>query len=242
MLGKAQGYLDTCQDSYRRFDEIAESEEQQELPGDELYYEARDVVRAEGKGATSLLQRKLKIGYARAAKLMDLLEEHLVIGQADGPAPRLLLPESDEKDYGYEDGGKPSRRSVYRSLGSPHYRQHVELPSVAGLAVFLGVARSTVYAWKDDETELGKQFSDILERILAEQEKRLVNNGLSGVYNANIAKLALGKHGYTDKTDVTSGDKPIQSSPEAQAIAAAAIDGFLTKRNGNTDTPATPGE
>lgn len=82
----------------------------------------------------------------------------------------------------------------------------VNLPSVAGLAVYLKVARSTVYEW----AAIHKQFSDILEQILAEQERRLISNGLSGDYNANIAKLVLGKHGYHEKidTDLTSkGEK-----------------------------------
>jgi hypothetical protein len=74
----------------------------------------------------------------------------------------------------------------------------VNLPSVAGLAIYLEVARSTVYEWGEQH----KEFSDILEKILAEQEKRLIENGLSGDYNPQIAKLVLGKHGYHDKQDV----------------------------------------
>jgi hypothetical protein len=74
----------------------------------------------------------------------------------------------------------------------------VNLPSVAGLAVYLGVARSTIYKWKD----LHPEFSDILELILAEQEKRLLENGLAGTYAASITKLALGKHGYKDEKGV----------------------------------------
>ena len=65
---------------------------------DELYAEARRTVEAAGKAATSFLQRKLRIGYARAARLMDLLEENGVIGPADGAKPRevLSLAESGE--------------------------------------------------------------------------------------------------------------------------------------------------
>lgn len=79
----------------------------------------------------------------------------------------------------------------------------VNLPSVAGLALYLGVARSTVYKWADEHEE----FSDILEDILAEQEKRLIENGLSGDYNPQITKLVLGKHGYHDKQDVDQNIK-----------------------------------
>jgi S-DNA-T family DNA segregation ATPase FtsK/SpoIIIE len=58
---------------------------------DELYPEAKKTVIEAGKASTSYLQRKLGIGYARAAKLMDILEEKGVIGPADGSKPRSVI-------------------------------------------------------------------------------------------------------------------------------------------------------
>lgn len=58
---------------------------------DELYPEAKKTVVEAGKASTSYLQRKLGIGYARAAKLMDILEEKGVIGPADGSKPRSVI-------------------------------------------------------------------------------------------------------------------------------------------------------
>ncbi len=58
---------------------------------DPLYEEARTVVVEAGKGSTSYIQRKLKVGYARAARLMDMLEERGIIGPADGAKPREVL-------------------------------------------------------------------------------------------------------------------------------------------------------
>lgn len=58
---------------------------------DALYEEARAIIIEAGKGSTSYLQRKLKVGYARAARLMDMLEERGVIGGADGAKPREVL-------------------------------------------------------------------------------------------------------------------------------------------------------
>jgi len=58
---------------------------------DDLYEDARQAVIEAGKASTSYLQRKLRIGYSRAARLMDLLEEQGVIGPADGSAPREVL-------------------------------------------------------------------------------------------------------------------------------------------------------
>ncbi|MDO8523722.1 MAG: DNA translocase FtsK [bacterium] len=58
---------------------------------DDLFLEARRIVEEAGKASTSYLQRKLRIGYARAARLMDLLEEKGIIGAADGARPRDVL-------------------------------------------------------------------------------------------------------------------------------------------------------
>jgi DNA segregation ATPase FtsK/SpoIIIE, S-DNA-T family len=58
---------------------------------DDLYEEAKEIVIRAGKASTSYLQRKLRIGYARAARLMDILEERGIIGPADGSKPREVI-------------------------------------------------------------------------------------------------------------------------------------------------------
>ncbi len=58
---------------------------------DELLEEARDTVVRAGKASASYLQRRLKIGYARAARLLDLLEEKGIIGPGEGAKPRQIL-------------------------------------------------------------------------------------------------------------------------------------------------------
>ena len=55
---------------------------------DELLSEAMETVRAAGKASASLLQRRLKVGYARAARLLDILEDRGIIGPGDGAKPR----------------------------------------------------------------------------------------------------------------------------------------------------------
>lgn len=60
-------------------------------PDDELFIDAADCVVRAGKASASLLQRRLRIGYARAARLLDLLEERGIIGPADGARPRDVL-------------------------------------------------------------------------------------------------------------------------------------------------------
>jgi DNA segregation ATPase FtsK/SpoIIIE, S-DNA-T family len=58
---------------------------------DELYGDAKNAVITAGKASASLLQRRLRIGYARAARLLDILEEEGIIGPADGAKPRDIL-------------------------------------------------------------------------------------------------------------------------------------------------------
>lgn len=67
---------------------------------DELYEEARELVIQIGKASTSYLQRKLRVGYARAARLMDMLEERGVIGPQEGSKPRKVFEqyETEEED------------------------------------------------------------------------------------------------------------------------------------------------
>ena len=62
-----------------------------------LYERAREIVMRAERASTSLLQRRLKVGYARAARIVDMLEERGVVGPADGSKPReVLVRESDK--------------------------------------------------------------------------------------------------------------------------------------------------
>jgi S-DNA-T family DNA segregation ATPase FtsK/SpoIIIE len=61
-----------------------------EMEEDPLYEEAKRVVIEAGKASASLLQRKLRIGYARAARIIDMLEERGVVGPLEGSKPRKV--------------------------------------------------------------------------------------------------------------------------------------------------------
>ena len=65
---------------------------------DELYPEAIDVIAQYQKASASLLQRKLKIGYARAARLLDLLEENGIVGPVNGAKPREIFLSQTDND------------------------------------------------------------------------------------------------------------------------------------------------
>lgn len=58
---------------------------------DDMYKEAVRVVADAGKASTSLLQRRLRIGYSRAARIIEMMEEQGIIGPADGSRPREVL-------------------------------------------------------------------------------------------------------------------------------------------------------
>ena len=74
--------------------EAGEAGGDEEVGGDEndpLYNDAVRLVVEFGKASTSLLQRRLRIGYGRAAHLIDLMERDGIVGAADGPKPREVL-------------------------------------------------------------------------------------------------------------------------------------------------------
>lgn len=70
---------------------------------DTLYDEARSIVLSTGNASTTFLQRKLKIGYARAASLMDALEMNQVVGPQEGSKPRKVIHPKSGAGASYED-------------------------------------------------------------------------------------------------------------------------------------------
>lgn len=72
-------------------------------PDDDMFRDAVRVVIENRKASTSLLQRRLRIGYGRAARVMEEMEERGIIGQADGSRPREVLVSSLDEVFGGED-------------------------------------------------------------------------------------------------------------------------------------------
>jgi S-DNA-T family DNA segregation ATPase FtsK/SpoIIIE len=83
-------------------------------PDDAMFDEAAEAVFRAGKASASMLQRRLRIGYARAARLLDLLEERGIIGPADGARPRDVLISSLDQiragaaSSGADEGVRPA--------------------------------------------------------------------------------------------------------------------------------------
>jgi len=103
-----------------------------------------------------------------------------------------------------------------------NYQEHGHaMPSIVGMAVVLNVAKSTLYDWAEDEE---KEFSDILDECMDNQELVLFNQALMNEFNSSIAKLALGKHGYHDKVDSTLSN-PNGGPVQVQEVKRSIIDG-----------------
>lgn len=107
--------------------------------------------------------------------------------------------------------GRPSKYNETTLEIAEDYLHNYEaygcaFPSIIGLSLALDVHRDTVHAWGNDEDK--PEFSDILEKINKLQQQVAWQKGLTGEYNANLVKLLLGKHGYSDKIeqDNTSSD------------------------------------
>lgn len=115
-------------------------------------------------------------------------------------------------------GGRPSKYTPEMLENAKHYLANYQdepyediIPSVVGMAIALNVAKSTLYKWASEDHP---EFSDILDFCNDLQENCLINGALSNTMNSNIAKLVLGKHGYSDKQQIDLNDisqKPTQS-------------------------------
>jgi S-DNA-T family DNA segregation ATPase FtsK/SpoIIIE len=64
-------------------------------PEDPMYQEAVRVVLEMGKASTSTLQRRLRLGYGRAARILDMMQREGIIGPPDGSKPREVLKRPD---------------------------------------------------------------------------------------------------------------------------------------------------
>lgn len=122
--------------------------------------------------------------------------------------PTKYTPELLELANDYIDNFEPSEDAL--------------IPMICGLAIHINIARSTVHQWVDDGDK--PLFSDIVSRIMEKQEAMLFNGGLSGAFNASITKLALTKHGYTDKVE-SKGSLTLDVKKMTDEELQAVIDG-----------------
>ncbi len=72
-------------------DDETDSDQNEGGEKDELYNKAVDIIKKERKASTSFLQRKLQIGYNRAARIMETMEKEGIVGQANHVGKREIL-------------------------------------------------------------------------------------------------------------------------------------------------------
>ena len=75
----------TVQETDENFSTLANDDE------DEFFKQAVDIIKKEGKASTSFLQRKLQIGYNRAARIIDMMEEKGIVSKANHVGKREVL-------------------------------------------------------------------------------------------------------------------------------------------------------
>ena len=88
---RAQGEPDYIEDITVDTNTVAENDGIAEGEVDQLYTEAINIVKSEGKASTSFLQRKLQIGYNRAARIIDMMEEKGIVSKANHVGKREVL-------------------------------------------------------------------------------------------------------------------------------------------------------
>lgn len=162
--------------------------------------------------------------------------------------PTKLTPELIEKAKTYL--ATCIDKPVWTDKGGIAYVD-VNLPTKVGIALYLGIDKTTVDEWcketldydvqvtgPDEQVivayiELRNQFSSIVKEVTAEQEKRLIQNGLGGLYKEKTTGMLLSKHGYAEKTetDITSKGEQITSTVLPEVIAEA--DRLLKERKLN---------
>lgn len=98
-----------------------------------------------------------------------------------GGRPSKYTPELLEKAWEYVNGG-------WAKVGD-------SAPIIEGLCDELEITKPTAYDWASDPD---KEFSYVLGALMEKQGRKLLNSGLAGDFNPNIAKMMLTKHGYSD--------------------------------------------
>jgi DNA segregation ATPase FtsK/SpoIIIE, S-DNA-T family len=86
--------------------EEAQAEIEEEADSDPLFERAKALAQEHSRMSTSMLQRRLRIGYPRAARLMDLLEEDGIVGEASGGGSREVLSFEDDGDVAEVTSGQ----------------------------------------------------------------------------------------------------------------------------------------
>ena len=100
---KIEAYFTACDEINAR---AAEKEDKKDDECDPLLSQAIGIAVELGQVSISMLQRRMRIGYARAGRIVDDMTARGIIGAADGAKPRMVLISREEYKRLYEDAGE----------------------------------------------------------------------------------------------------------------------------------------
>jgi|TARA_R110000751_G_scaffold245259_2_gene345278 hypothetical protein len=89
------------------------------------------------------------------------------------------------------------------------------IPSHQDMCLYLDISDATLYRWAEEKAE----FKDILAKVKQTQFVVSMDGGLGGEMNANLVKLLMGKHGYSDKVDTVSSDGSMSPKSKIELVA-----------------------
>lgn len=163
--GVGVGYMDGVLDKQKvngigghGLDGNSGSDDNEDGGGDALFQEAKEIVISSGKASTSYLQRRLSIGYGRAARMIDLLEESGIIGATNGSKPREVLVSKEQYEAMIDQGV---------SGVSVHRREDSIAPDS-----FLNVDIGDMEEEIDDAEEFEEAEQELLETIKDKKGKK----------------------------------------------------------------------
>lgn len=140
---------------------------------DDLFVDAREIVVSSGKASTSLLQRRLAIGYARAARIMDELEEAGVIGPSNGAKPREILMSREQIEM--HDSAPTAGATLHSredAQAPDSYLGDDEDDNSLGEAPEAPVAMGDIS--EDEKTDRGVEESSDVEKV--DEEKKVADD------------------------------------------------------------------
>jgi DNA segregation ATPase FtsK/SpoIIIE, S-DNA-T family len=133
--------------------------------GDELFEEAKALVIAANKASTSYLQRKLRVGYARAARIIDLLEDAGIVGESQGSKGREILVKEDQDDMIEEEEGESSEFEYEESNADGiEYNETDEEDEE-------DEDTDTESEEEEDDPQLGEEYDEYVEEDDTEEEE-----------------------------------------------------------------------
>lgn len=187
---------------------------------DELFEEAKGIIIKAGKASTSMLQRRLSIGYGRAAKILDMLEEAGIIGPSNGAKPREVMMSAEQ----YEALGGVSALPVHDRFAASAPDNFLEEEEDGGEGlVFAGQAgeaaeegtekEEKISATPDEETEkeTEEEIKEELSLTPPEEEEAIIDeNELLEEIREDNAEAKSEPPAVARESDASKSEPPVK--------------------------------